>query len=96
MLRDRLVCGCKDSRLQCKLLAKSDLTFEKAFKQAKAMECAERDSKGLQYKTRDMMSPAVHAVITQISMINSHALALSQIVLPPKITELTLCTYMCT
>ena len=52
MLRNRLVCGCKDSRLQCKLLAESDLTFEKAFK---AMECAERDSKGLQDKTRDMM-----------------------------------------
>ena len=41
MLRDRLVCGCKDSCLQCKLLAKSDLTFERAFKQAKAMEIAE-------------------------------------------------------
>ena len=61
----RLVCGCKDSRLQCKLLAESDLTFEKAFKQPKAMECVERDSKGLQDKTRDMMSPIVHAVITQ-------------------------------
>ena len=40
MLRDRLVCGCKDSRLQCKLLAESDLTFERVFKQAKAMETA--------------------------------------------------------
>ena len=24
MRRDRLVCGCKDQRLQCKLLAKAD------------------------------------------------------------------------
>ena len=67
MLRDRLVCGCKDSCLQCKLLAESDLTFERAFKQAKAMETAERDSKGLQDKTRDMMPPTVNAVITQSS-----------------------------
>ena len=28
MLRDRLVCGCKDKRLQCKLLAEKDLTFQ--------------------------------------------------------------------
>lgn len=65
MLRDHLVCGCKDSHLHSKLLAESDLTFEKAFKQAKAMETAERDLKGLQDKTRDMLSPVVHAVITQ-------------------------------
>ena len=29
------------------------------------MECAEWDSKGLQDQTRDMMSPAVHVVITR-------------------------------
>ena len=50
MLQYHLVCGCKDSRLQCKLLAEPDLTFEKAFKQATAMEAAEWDSKGLQDK----------------------------------------------
>ena len=65
MLRDRLVCGCKDSRLQCKLLAEPDLTFEKAFKQATAMEAAERDSKGLQDKPRETMSSAVHAMSNQ-------------------------------
>ena len=32
MLRDRLVCRCKDQRLQCKLLAELELTFDKAFK----------------------------------------------------------------
>lgn len=30
MLRDRLVCGCLDKRLQCKLLADPELTFAKA------------------------------------------------------------------
>jgi len=42
MLCDRLVCGCKDQHLQCKLLAKSDLKFEKAFKIAKEMEAAKK------------------------------------------------------
>lgn len=48
MLRDRLVCGCKDHRLQCKLLAEADLSFDKAFKIAKAMEAAEKEAKDLQ------------------------------------------------
>ena len=30
MLRDQLVCGCKDKALQCKLLSEADLTFDKA------------------------------------------------------------------
>ena len=47
MLRDRLVCGCKDYRLQCKLLAETDLTFEKAFKIAKAAETAEKEARDL-------------------------------------------------
>ena len=42
ILRDRLVCGCKDQRLQCKLLVESELSFGKAFKIAKAMEAAKR------------------------------------------------------
>ena len=48
MLRDRLVCGCKDQRLQCKLLAEPEMTFDKAFKIAKAMEAAEKETKDLQ------------------------------------------------
>lgn len=61
MLRDRLVCGCNDHRLQCKLLAEPDLTFTKAFNIAKAVEMAECES-------REMQNPAarsqqsVHAV----------------------------------
>ena len=56
MLRDRLVCGCKDQRLQCKLLAEPELTFDKAFKIAKAMEAAEKEAKDLQ----ETPSTAVH------------------------------------
>ena len=47
MLCDRLVCGCKDHRLQCKLLAETDLTFEKPFKIAKAAETAEKEAREL-------------------------------------------------
>ena len=48
MLRDCVVCGCRDHRLQCKLLAEADLTFAKAFKIAKAMETAEKEARDLQ------------------------------------------------
>ena len=45
MLRDRLVCGCRDRRLQFKLLSDSKLTFAKALELAKADETAERGTK---------------------------------------------------
>ena len=46
MLLDRLLCGCNDRRLQCKLLAEGDdLTFEKALTLAKEWEAAERGTK---------------------------------------------------
>ena len=48
MLRDHLVCGCKDKRLQCKLLAEKDLTFWQALAIAKVTEAAEREVKDLQ------------------------------------------------
>ncbi len=47
MLRDRLVCGCRDNRLQYKLLADPELTYEKAIQLAKSDETAERGTKDL-------------------------------------------------
>ena len=47
MLHDHLVCGYRDQHLQCKLLAKPNLNFEKAFKIAKAIETAEKEAKYL-------------------------------------------------
>ena len=41
MLRDRLVCGCRDKRLQYKLLSDDELTYDKAIKIAKSDETAE-------------------------------------------------------
>ena len=60
MLRDRLVCGVKDTRIQKKLLAESDLTFKKAYRTVQAVEAAERQSKELQDK--DEAGQPVHAV----------------------------------
>ncbi len=48
MLRDRLVCGINDDRIQRRLLAETDLTFEKALKIAQAMETANKDVRDLQ------------------------------------------------
>ena len=58
MLRDRLVCGCRDKQLQRTLLAQQELTFDKAFKMARAMEMAEQEVRDLQQYT----SQSVHAV----------------------------------
>ena len=51
MLRDRLVCGINDDRVQRRLLAETDLTFERAFKIAVAAEAACKNAKDLQAKT---------------------------------------------
>ena len=44
MLRDRLVCGVNHDTIQRKLLAETDLTYEKAYTLAQAMEASERDT----------------------------------------------------
>jgi hypothetical protein len=51
MLRDRLVCGTKDIRVQRRLLAEPDLTLKKAFEMAQAAEVAAKDAKDLQKPT---------------------------------------------
>lgn len=43
MLRDRLVCGINDQRIQRRLLAEGNLSFQKAFELAQAFEAAEQD-----------------------------------------------------
>ena len=48
MLRDRLVCGIDDGRIQRRLLFEPDLAFEKAFDIAQEMESAERNAQDLQ------------------------------------------------
>ena len=48
MLRDRLVCGIADSRVQCRLLAEPDLTLKTALELAQAHEMAEKGTQQLQ------------------------------------------------
>ena len=51
MLRDRIVCGINDNRIQRRLLAEADLSFKKAFELALAMESADRNTQDLQKAT---------------------------------------------
>lgn len=48
MLRDRLVCGVHDRRIQLKLLSDTKLTFKTAFAAAQAVEIADQQVKALQ------------------------------------------------
>ncbi|VDI55683.1 Hypothetical predicted protein [Mytilus galloprovincialis] len=48
MLRDRLVCGIKDDRIQRRLLAETDLTFKRAMDISTAMEMAAKNAQDIQ------------------------------------------------
>ena len=61
MLRDRLVCGIRDVRVQRRLLAEPELEFKKAFELAQAAEAADSDAKVLQKPS----ATTVHAVQQQ-------------------------------
>ena len=47
MLRDRLVCGVNNTRIQKSLLTETDPPFKKAFEITQAIEMAEKDMKDL-------------------------------------------------
>ena len=57
MLRDRLVCGVRNNKIQQKLLSEATLTFEQAVTLSSAMERAERNLKDL-HESQDL---SVHA-----------------------------------
>ena len=60
MLWDRLVCGCRDRHLQCKLLAEKDLTFDQALTIANAFETAKKETKDLQDNSNTVPVHTVH------------------------------------
>ena len=62
MLRDRLVCGINDKRVQRRLLAEPRLTFAKALELAQAAETAESNAKRLEQVTQ---STVVHALSSE-------------------------------
>jgi len=47
MLRDRIVCGIEDQKIQCRLLAEYELMFDKANEFAIASESANKNAKDL-------------------------------------------------
>ena len=53
MLRDHLVCGIFDRKVQRRLLQQVDLTFNKAVEEALAAEAADKDSRRLMRTTSD-------------------------------------------
>ena len=57
MLCNRLVCGIQDSRIQQRLLAEPDLTFDKVFEIAQALKSTDQDA-----KTLLAVPPSVNAV----------------------------------
>ena len=61
MLRDRLVCGIRDVRVQRRLLAEAGLTFAKAFGLAQTSELAEKNFQDLQHSEGTPVHP-VHKV----------------------------------
>lgn len=61
MLRDRLVCGINDDRIQRRLLSETNLTFESALSLAQAMESANKNVQDLQAKAGAMSCNAVRA-----------------------------------
>ena len=48
MLRDRLVCGINDRKLQRRLLSEAALTYDRAFVLAQALEAADKSAKELE------------------------------------------------
>ena len=57
MLRDRLVCGVNDERIQRRLLAEPTLTFDKALQLAQAIETADKDTKDLKVARESQPQP---------------------------------------
>ena len=60
MIRDRLVCGVNDRRIQRSLLAEPDLTFKKAMEIAQAMEAADKNVQQIQQSA--VQDQQVHAL----------------------------------
>lgn len=57
MLRDRLVCGIMDKRIQRRLLAESNLTtYKKAMELALSLEAADQNLQGLDSQKNEQLN----------------------------------------
>lgn len=66
MLRDRLVCGIRDKKVQRRFLQESKLTYKEAFDMALAAETADKDAKRLQAGYGEE-KPPVEVEVHQVS-----------------------------
>ena len=55
MMRDRVVCGINDVRMQRRLLSEPELTYKKAFDLAQAMESAEKYTQSLRLPKQEIV-----------------------------------------
>jgi hypothetical protein len=60
MLRDRLVCGVMDDKIQRRLLSESDLTYDKATKLSLAMEQADKSAVEIKASSTTQSAQPVH------------------------------------
>ena len=63
MLRDRLIRGVNDPRMQRRLLSEADLDYNKALKIARAMEMADKDAQKLKGEQSDKAAPETEGVV---------------------------------
>ena len=98
MIRDRVVCGVNDNRIQCRLLQESELTYKQAFDIAQAMEVASKDIQDLLrplpirlfnvYITKNLNLPvtdvvvAIHLIL--VVFVLSNVIRVARKVTPPK------------
>ena len=54
MLQNHLVAGIANSQMQRRLLTEDELTFQRAYDLAIAMEMADKDSHDLQHQTKTL------------------------------------------
>ena len=62
VLRDRLVCGVKDERIQRRLLGEVELTFARAFQIALAVESANKHAIELQSSVPTTVPPVIKLI----------------------------------
>lgn len=60
MLQDKLVCGVNHSKIQNRLLAEKNLTYEKAIDLAQSIEAAEKDTRKLNSSQKGNTTPQPH------------------------------------
>lgn len=71
MLRDRLVCGIKDERVQRRLLSEPSLKFKKAWEISQAMELAMKNAKDLQRNLETLPVPVAVGQMQQANKVAS-------------------------